>query len=51
MRFRAELSDASNFLKLINSLSPLSKIATLRLTQDNLHLICQTPGENVQVWS
>ena len=51
MKFRADLSNSSTLLKIINSLAPLSKIATLKLTRENLHLICRTPGENVQVWS
>ena len=51
MKFRADVSNSGIFLKLIASLAPLSKIATLRLTKETLHLICRTPGENVQVWS
>lgn len=50
MKFRAELSNASTLQKLISSLSPISKTATLKLSFDNLHLICKGDGQ-VQVWS
>lgn len=55
MRFRAELSNASALTKLISSLTPLSKMATLKLKHDFVHLVCMGDGAGasggVQVWS
>ncbi|GAA6035583.1 hypothetical protein JCM8097_004913 [Rhodosporidiobolus ruineniae] len=53
MRFRAELSNPTQFTRLITSLAPLSKIATLKLSGDAVHLICMGDGARggVQVWS
>ncbi|GAA5917537.1 hypothetical protein JCM6882_001722 [Rhodosporidiobolus microsporus] len=54
MRFRAEISSTSHFTKLITSLAPLGKIATLKLKSDSVHLICRGEGGargGAQVWS
>lgn len=51
MRFRADIINPSSFTRLITSLSPLSKVATLKLKPDALHLICVSDGQGVQVWS
>ncbi|BGO95559.1 hypothetical protein NBRC10512_007817 [Rhodotorula toruloides] len=53
MRFRAEISNPSQFARLISSLSPLGKSATLKLTEETTHLICMPTGtkSDVQVWS
>lgn len=52
MRFRAEISNPSQFTRLISSLSPLGKSATLKLTEETTHLICMPTGtkSDVQVW-
>lgn len=52
MRFRAEISNPSQFTRLISSLSPLGKSATLKLTEEMTHLICMPTGtkSDVQVW-
>jgi len=53
MRFRAEISSTSHFTKLITSLAPLGKIATLKLKSDSVHLICRGEGGargGAQVW-
>lgn len=51
VRFRAKLTSPDTFTNLINSLSPLSKIATLKLKADKVHLICLSEGQGIQVWS
>ncbi|GAA5850543.1 hypothetical protein JCM5353_009029 [Sporobolomyces roseus] len=51
MRFRADISNTSQLTRLITSLAPLSKIATLKLKADAIHLICQGERGGVQVWS
>ncbi|GAA5954655.1 hypothetical protein JCM3765_003844 [Sporobolomyces pararoseus] len=51
MRFRAEISNVHQFTRVITSLAPLSKIATIKLTADALHVICQGERGGVQVWS
>ena len=51
MRFRATLTSPDTFTNLISSLSPLSKIATLKLKADKVHLICLSEGQGIQVWS
>ncbi|GAA6063799.1 hypothetical protein JCM10212_005962 [Sporobolomyces blumeae] len=51
MRFRADISNTSQFTRLITSLAPLSKFATLKLKADAVHLICQGDRGGVQVWS
>ncbi|GAA5985845.1 hypothetical protein JCM11641_005318 [Rhodosporidiobolus odoratus] len=44
MRFRATISSPLQFTRLITSLTPLSKIATLKLKTDSVHLICTGDG-------
>ncbi|KWU42355.1 Hus1-like protein [Rhodotorula sp. JG-1b] len=53
MRFKADLRHPQQFARLIASLSPLGKIATLKLKPDAVHLICMADGtkSGVQVWS
>ncbi|ORY63660.1 checkpoint protein Hus1/Mec3 [Leucosporidium creatinivorum] len=53
MRFRAEITNPSSFSRLIGSLTPLSKLATLKLKPDTVHLVCLSDGSAgcVQVWS
>ncbi|GAA6020065.1 hypothetical protein JCM10207_006774 [Rhodosporidiobolus poonsookiae] len=53
MRFRADISNTSQFTRLITSLTPLGKTATLKLKADTVHLICTGDGARggVQVWS
>lgn len=51
MRFRADIINQRTFSSLITSLAPLSKIATLKLKADAVHLICAAEGNQVQVWS
>ena len=52
MRFKADLRHPQQFARLIASLSPLGKIATLKLKPDAVHLICMADGtkSGVQVW-
>ncbi|GAA5882598.1 hypothetical protein JCM3774_002736 [Rhodotorula dairenensis] len=52
MRFKADLRHPQQFSRLIASLSPLGKIATLKLKPDAVHLICMADGTKagVQVW-
>ncbi|GAA6053127.1 hypothetical protein JCM3770_002866 [Rhodotorula araucariae] len=53
MRFKAEISNPAQLSRLISSLAPLSKSATLKLKHDQLHLICGADSSKsaVQVWS
>ncbi|BGP17888.1 hypothetical protein JCM10213_000966 [Rhodosporidiobolus nylandii] len=53
MRFRATISNPTQFTRLIGSLAPLGKRATLKLKSDSVHLICmgEGAGGGVQVWS
>ncbi|KAM0749484.1 cell cycle checkpoint [Meredithblackwellia eburnea MCA 4105] len=53
MRFRADMSSPSTFTALISSLTPLAKVATLKLKSDTVHLICfESVGNGgIQVWS
>ncbi|KAK4703065.1 hypothetical protein P7C70_g3155, partial [Phenoliferia sp. Uapishka_3] len=51
MRFRADISNVSALSGLISSLTPLSKVATLKLKSDVVHLICFSEGQGIQVWS
>ncbi|GAA6023942.1 hypothetical protein JCM8202_001300 [Rhodotorula sphaerocarpa] len=53
MRFKADLRHPTQFARLIASLSPLGKVATLKLKSDAVHLICMADGtkSGVQVWS
>ncbi|GAA6024540.1 hypothetical protein JCM11491_000599 [Sporobolomyces phaffii] len=51
MRFKAEISNTHQLTRLITSLAPLAKSATLKLTPDAVHLICQGERGGVQVWS
>lgn len=52
MRFKADLRHPTQFARLIASLSPLGKVATLKLKPDAVHLICMADGtkSGVQVW-
>ncbi|GJN90449.1 hypothetical protein Rhopal_003460-T1 [Rhodotorula paludigena] len=52
MRFKAEISNPPQFSRLITSLAPLSKIATLKLKEDAVHFICMGDGtkSGIQVW-
>lgn len=52
MRFKADLRHPTQFARLIASLSPLGKVATLKLKPDAVHLICMSDGtkSGVQVW-
>ena len=50
MRFRADISNTTQLTRLITSLAPLSKVATLKLKADAIHLICQGERGGVQVW-
>ncbi|KAK4051962.1 Checkpoint protein hus1 [Microbotryomycetes sp. JL221] len=53
MRFRADVVNVGSFTRLITSLTPLSKIATIKLMHDNVNVICTSDGSAscVQVWS
>ncbi|GAA6007126.1 uncharacterized protein JCM10292_004125 [Rhodotorula paludigena] len=53
MRFKAEISNPPQLSRLITSLAPLSKIATLKLKEDAVHFICMGDGtkSGIQVWS
>ncbi|GAA5905934.1 uncharacterized protein JCM6883_002497 [Sporobolomyces salmoneus] len=51
MRFKADISNTSQLTRLITSLAPLSKVSTLKLKADVVHLICQGERGGVQVWS
>ncbi|KDE06384.1 hypothetical protein MVLG_03291 [Microbotryum lychnidis-dioicae p1A1 Lamole] len=53
MRFRATLASPVQFGRLVTSLSPLSKQATIKLKPDSVHLVClsDTTANGVQVWS
>ncbi|GAA5878625.1 hypothetical protein JCM8547_003848 [Rhodosporidiobolus lusitaniae] len=53
MRFRAEISNPTQFSRLVSSLTPLGKVATLKLKSDAVHVICMGDGARggVQVWS
>ncbi|GAA5933726.1 uncharacterized protein JCM15063_001395 [Sporobolomyces koalae] len=51
MRFRAEIANTAQLTRLITSLAPLAKVATLKLKADVVHLICQGERGGVQVWS
>jgi HUS1 checkpoint protein len=52
MRFRAEISNPTQFTRLVSSLAPLGKVATLKLKSDSVHVICiaDGAGRGVQVW-
>ncbi|BGP49782.1 Checkpoint protein hus1 [Rhodotorula kratochvilovae] len=53
MRFKAQVSSPTQFSRLITSLAPLSKTATLKLKRDQVHLICGADSSKsaLQVWS
>lgn len=51
MRFRADITNTATFTGLISSLTPLSKVATLKLKSDYVHLIAVEDGQGIQVWS
>ncbi|GAA5882902.1 hypothetical protein JCM16303_006636 [Sporobolomyces ruberrimus] len=51
MRFKADISNTHQLTRLITSLAPLAKVATLKLKADVVHLICQGERGGVQVWS
>lgn len=51
MRFRADIANTPQLTRVITSLAPLAKIATLKITADTLHVICQGERGGVQVWS
>ncbi|KAL8276507.1 hypothetical protein RQP46_011108 [Phenoliferia psychrophenolica] len=48
MRFRADIANTATFTGLISSLTPLSKVATLKLKSDVVHLICFSDGQGIQ---
>ncbi|KAM0786318.1 hypothetical protein ACM66B_001793 [Microbotryomycetes sp. NB124-2] len=53
MRFRAEVVNVGSFSRIVTSLVPLSKLATLKLMHDVVNVICTSDGSVscVQVWS
>jgi len=51
MRFKADLKNVGAFSQLLGALVPLSKLAVLKLKEDQVHLICLADGPGpCQVW-